>query len=128
MNAPVPTDSYAAASVSTKNRVTTSVPTEYSITASIRTSSYVSHLNFLSRNQVGESKWSSRENKRLSEISIANTKNEIISIVYHMKTELYGKKLQVRFLWHNIDAVFIKKNLPNDHKITTTLGTDAVMG
>ena len=56
MNAPVPTDSYAAASVSTKNRVTTSVPTEYYITASIRTSSSVSHLNCLSRNQVGESK------------------------------------------------------------------------
>ena len=56
-----------------------------------------------------------------TEINIANTKNEIIYILYKKKTGHYGKRLLFKSHQNNIDEVAKKHNLPNNHKITKTL-------
>ena len=107
----MPTDKY----------VTAYVPTDYAVTASIPTANSVSDLNGSSRTFGGLPKGTTNENKRLTKISITDEKNEITSIVYQKKTELYGKELPVGFLQNKIDEVSKKYNLPNNHKIMKTL-------
>ena len=74
----------------------------------------------MSINQGGKPKVTINDNKKITEISIANPKNEITYIMYKNKIELYGKKLPVGFLQTNIDEV-AKKNLLKDIKITTLI-------
>ena len=75
----------------------------------VPTENPVSDLIFLSRNQGGRTKGTTIDNKRLTEISIANVKNEITAIVYQNKTELHGNNLSVGFLQNKIDEVEIKR-------------------
>ena len=68
--------------------------------------------------KVGRPKGTTKENKRLTEISIANIQNEITAIANNKKTELDSKTLPVGFLQKNLDEVSKNHNLPNKHKIT----------
>ena len=86
----VPTDNHVTSSVPTENYVTENVPTDYPVTASVPTTNPVSDSNFVSRNQGGQPKVTTNNNKILTEISIVNSKNEITVFVYKNKTELYG--------------------------------------
>ena len=61
-----------------------------------------------SRKQVVRPKGTQNDDQMWTEISIANTKNEITAIVYKYKTELEGKKFPVGFLQKKIDEV-VKK-------------------
>ena len=93
--ASVPSINPVTASIPTDNYVTASVPTDYAVTTSVQTANPISDLNGLSRNFRGLPKGRTNENKRLTEISIANARNEIADIVYQNKTELYSKSCQL---------------------------------
>ena len=90
---------------------------DYPVTASLPTANPVSDYIFLSINQVELPKGTTNDNKELTEISIANAKNEMTVIVYQKKTELDVIDFSVGFLQINIGQAK-KHNLPNDNKIT----------
>ena len=71
--------------------------------------------------KVGRPKGTTKENKRLTEISIYFAKNRITAIIYHKKTGLHSKNFPVGLLQNIIDEVAKKHHLPNNHKITKTL-------
>ena len=80
----------------------------------------------LQQEKGGRTKVGTNDNKIGTRIIIANARNEITTIVYKRKTELYGKKFPVKIPQKSIDEVAKIHNLLNNQKITKTLKTQRI--